>query len=48
MAFEEMVVAEGTGFPLQLQFNLLKLCVNASMVLHDSSPESSQHGNITP
>ena len=32
----------------QLHFNLVKLCNIASMTLHYSSPESFQHGNITP
>jgi len=32
----------------QLHFNLLKRCSIASMTLHYSSPESLQHGNITP
>ena len=32
----------------QLHFNLVKLCNIASVTLHYSSPESFQHGNITP
>ena len=32
----------------QLHFNLFKVCNIASMTLHYSSPESLQHGNITP
>ena len=45
------IVREGIGFLCflfrHLQFDILKLRVDTSVPLHNSSPESFQHGNIT-